>query len=1248
MRMLGWILVVLMAFFGVAARAEERVAPIAAVICEVGTDKPAGAMAALLEARLGDLHAVKLVDRAAIKAVLGEQKLSLMLSPEGGKQRIAAGQQLRASLLILIRPVDDKPNQLSLVVSETGRGLRLMSRTITIEGDAEKAAGALAQLVKEAAERGASPITDIVAVPPFVNDDLTHGSDTMKRAYATLVEQAAEADAGVVVVELAEARAIAQEITTAAGTDRVERALPIYVMGRFRSEAGEKGVPQRTRLTLEIRRGETGGASLKSEPLAPDAVAEYLRKNVSDSLKGLLGRDIKAQGADLEAAPLRSRADLFIRVGDRGEALNLLHSAMLLVPADMKLRHRAVSLGTELINAIWSKESGHPINHRPMPGTGSRVKGAAPQAEMAAIWVGLVPSVEYIIREDVFARPGASPLLRKDQYTQLIGGFEDVNPVGEARMHAMVPCPAEYHEGHRQIREAIIAGLEQRRYKNEERAWQPEFAIEQLWVDGGFYGESDAQTLAEIVRAFRATPDPEAVPIPTVSSSRGWAGMKKYHFVLEDVNRIQKALEEAGVRRHNAERNAFTEQSGVMDELYEKESVRTRNDKSDMDEHPELEDKSMFKTTKVDLVDPETSRKVVVTSWIAVEDTFDIVVGAEAVYKLTRPLNLTRLYRLRAGSQPQTIDYVERPVRGLQRPIYDGKYVWAVFPGTPQMAVAIEPVSGKVIEFAEKEGLPGTMMGVMVAPIGPGKACVIGAMGDNLLNMRTWFAVLEVKADGGKSLEVIAQAKSQDTKSALADMAFVPLDATLVAVGDPKNEETHRICVRRHRGGIVLVDFAKRTLECPKSSPRQNGRFFPPAMYPVTGDLLWNESNEATSYVRMQFPDPKPVATWARIPDVLLYGPIRTPMGWLIPEWGNRERGKQLWFARDFDDTLRPVGRALSSFSRSLYSNVLGLVDYEATFGVYQIEIDPKQLLEAASKPAAVTKPIAAAPTAGKMTTLPDGRRQYVNPIGITFVEVPAGKFVMGSRAGETGRAATEIQRTVEFSKPFFIATTEFTRAQYRTTLDPKLETHFTHEGPDLPVTRLSAWYIDHDVAPKLNKLDGNRYRLPSEAEWEYACRAGSATAYSFGDNVDELGAYATFSPAGKWGETNGPSPVASHKPNAWGIYDMHGNVMELCTDQVRARPKFFLGFDAPSFPRGSDEELPWIIRGGSWADEPAALRSAQRRWRYDNHLTNMIGVRFVMQLGDSPKQDAAKVDAAPSDAKRPPTVGAPTLEVGK
>jgi formylglycine-generating enzyme required for sulfatase activity len=218
------------------------------------------------------------------------------------------------------------------------------------------------------------------------------------------------------------------------------------------------------------------------------------------------------------------------------------------------------------------------------------------------------------------------------------------------------------------------------------------------------------------------------------------------------------------------------------------------------------------------------------------------------------------------------------------------------------------------------------------------------------------------------------------------------------------------------------------------------------------------------------------------------------------------------------------------------------------------------------------------------------------------FVFIPAGKFVMGSPPDEPGRDDDERQHEANISKPFYMQTTELTQGQWKRVMEDN-PSSFKDCGNDCPVEKVS-WNDAQQFIEKLNQMEGkNKYRLPTEAEWEYACRAGSETAYSFGAEVDKLGKYAWYSDS-SGGETK---PVGKKLPNAWGLYDMHGNVWEWVQDWYGDYPS-----NSVADPKGPDRGESRVLRGGSWLNYARLTRSASRYGYGPDVRLNLIGFRVA------------------------------------
>ena len=219
-----------------------------------------------------------------------------------------------------------------------------------------------------------------------------------------------------------------------------------------------------------------------------------------------------------------------------------------------------------------------------------------------------------------------------------------------------------------------------------------------------------------------------------------------------------------------------------------------------------------------------------------------------------------------------------------------------------------------------------------------------------------------------------------------------------------------------------------------------------------------------------------------------------------------------------------------------------------------------------------------------------------VNSVGMRFVPIPAGEFMMGD-------ADNGPTHKVTLTQPFSLGTYEVTQEQYEKVMGTN-PSYF--KGPQNPVEKVS-WDDAVEFCRKLSELPAEKqagyvYRLPTEAEWEYACRAGTTTEYSFGDSESELGAYAWY------GQNSGRTthPVGQKKPNAWGLYDMHGNVHEHCQDWYGDHPS-----GSVTDPTGSASGNTRVLRGGHYSSSPFP---AAKRVRGDSpeYGYNYLGFRLV------------------------------------
>ncbi len=235
--------------------------------------------------------------------------------------------------------------------------------------------------------------------------------------------------------------------------------------------------------------------------------------------------------------------------------------------------------------------------------------------------------------------------------------------------------------------------------------------------------------------------------------------------------------------------------------------------------------------------------------------------------------------------------------------------------------------------------------------------------------------------------------------------------------------------------------------------------------------------------------------------------------------------------------------------------------------------------------------------------TVSAGFKTFKNSIGMEFLLIPAGSFMMGATRHFENADIDELPRhKVTITKPFYIGKYEVTQEQWVKVMGANPS---RFKGRRRPVENVS-WHDVQKFIEKLNKMEKtDKYRLPTEAEWEYAARAGEPGSYCFGDMVADLPLYAWF-----YHNSNAQThDVGLLKPNRWGLYDMHGNVWEWCQD--------WYSFDYYSKspekdPQGPESGVLKVERGGGWDALPDACRSAYRHGFFPFKGNSALGFRLV------------------------------------
>jgi formylglycine-generating enzyme required for sulfatase activity len=215
------------------------------------------------------------------------------------------------------------------------------------------------------------------------------------------------------------------------------------------------------------------------------------------------------------------------------------------------------------------------------------------------------------------------------------------------------------------------------------------------------------------------------------------------------------------------------------------------------------------------------------------------------------------------------------------------------------------------------------------------------------------------------------------------------------------------------------------------------------------------------------------------------------------------------------------------------------------------------------------------------------------------MVRVPAGSFQMGSLPGAPLRQEEEHPRRVTLTRPFRIAATEVTQRQWLALMPSNRS---PQPGDDLPVTSVS-WKEAQEFCAKLSQREGSSYRLPTEAEWEHACRAGGDTPAG----TAELAAAAWYADNSE----ESPHPVGQKEPNPWGLHDLLGNVAEWTLDAYGPYPRV----DEDTDPKGPAAGSTRVVRGGSWRGFAPALRCAARNGTPESYQLPHVGLRVVQEI---------------------------------
>ncbi len=895
--------------------------PVCAIIADKALDLHASPLVALLEVSLSGDEKFSLVERMEIDRVLQEQQFQLVFSAEGGTQRVALGRLLKADLLVLLQAGEkESARYVDVIVSETEGGLRFLVRTVVWADDPQAEAEAVHALVERGLAKYREEITEICAVPPFVSKDLAHRYDYLQTAYATLIEQALLELKGIVVVELAEARAITRELALAGTASHVTRNLPLYILGEYRNEGLDEN--RRVSLSLTLRRGEQELKAISQDGLSPDEVATFLREGSLEMLEGLVKAEQSLPDPDIEAQQLAERARVFTDIAAWPEALALIEASLLLKPDQPQCHCDAVYVLTRLIQSCYDS------------------KGDIEQFKRKAN-IGLdyyrlgLRHVESFLRSTVFHEG--------HEYGNFMG--ELWGAAGSIEGHARDHAPeikAICLDLHREKRDLVLRVMEAKAAAGELNDATVDMFIHIAPGRPGLWesAEENYALRLHLIRLLKDLPRAhywtstlatgDILPLQRVSPAYG-------AFIQQIATMPGQKVQAAAEKVWQEYQAAITPKQPAPQEPEEPVTLVD-----------EVAADVAFHKLQLACEDSSGQRCPVprLSGWLPCGNGTDVVWGLKELFLMKEKGRLKRICKS------------EERFFNFQSLCYDGQYIWAPVKSREEpLVLVINPETEQIFEFTTEDGLPRMSSGVAAVPLAPGKICLAGSFGKGPVEGapdRGWCALLEVSENGAKSADVFHEARlHMYSFDRYGEEIWNPHNAFsprfMAVITDKVHNAGKRVLLGR--GSIpspasnypLLIDAEARTVEVLRDGVSR------PTCY--EGDVYWAnldpKTGDPTSTLlapnlwRIGFPDFKKTAVISSLPSKGIEG------GTVAFSSGRLHVvGKHWWTAKSFDEQFTQLQAKIPGGKWHLrelcHSNHYGLLllthQGGDDYGVYSVE----------------------------------------------------------------------------------------------------------------------------------------------------------------------------------------------------------------------------------------------------------------------------------------------------------------------
>ena len=809
-----------------------RARPRAAVISDPA-DK-LGGLADLLFAALSEGGRVDLVERAELKKALAEQELQLVFGAAGGRSRRRLGAVLRAGYLVLLRAAGSgKARGLELVVAETRHGYRLDRHAWKWDP------GRVAAIAQEAAARVhgvlgrfAGGVTLAVAIPPFFSRNLTHRFDHLQAAYARVAELEALRRPGCVAVELEEARAIAKELATSAGDDRVARPAPHYVVGEFRHASLQADSPVTVAMRLE--RDSTRLAETSTAKLDAAAAVAFIRGTASEMLDRLARpRAREAPNPAKEAGALRARADGFLGVGAQEEAAALYEAALLLDPSSVPALDGAVEAYTRIVAVRLPPSPGprrkeedqawHELRKRLMRRKARAVvRGSEHLSQLLrlkkyqrfypmkrrieGLWTAARLAADYGRAEGVDEWREVEPARRdflihalprtwrpKDwadtrdllEWVRAERWFDLVTLVGHPTWRG--PGDKEWLD----FRLKLFAAV----YKGKTRWYGAWLTLPAEYYNGGWARRYGAEAVAkhgrlhaQFVEQFHRVCDDElgftvAWDYARLHSQYRHDTGRPDMVVCAELRRLYHAARGADIRDganaiHDYLETVSGRYGGVVPRYSPPPAAVTRRP-------PRVPQPAT--AGRIEVVPVEIRRFSRAGKALGAMTIAGVVACDEGTDVIWSPVTLSTMAR-----KGRAVEIFHDLTVRITEVRWDGKWLWAA---TKQdKLLVLDPAKGLVRTIGPKDGIPGTSLDAAICPLGPGRVFAVGSLAPH---GRAWCAVV---TSAGK-VDVVHEARrvAKNRKETGPDQAFRP--RWVFAVRRPDGRTLDRILVGRQGFG---------------------------------------------------------------------------------------------------------------------------------------------------------------------------------------------------------------------------------------------------------------------------------------------------------------------------------------------------------------------------------------------------------------------------------------------------------------